>query len=177
TARRRDSGRLVIAGDGPARAALEGQAASLGLRPPRVVFTGWQSQSEIRALIANARCVVLPSVCFETFGNTIVEAFAHGRAAIVSGIGAPAEIVRSGGTGLTVRAGSEAALADALDAILADGSTADRYGATARSEYLARYTPELNYLRLMSIYRFAVARRNGATRETVRSVGAPAAAA
>jgi glycosyltransferase involved in cell wall biosynthesis len=129
------------------------------------VFAGWRDRRQLADLFAAARCVVLPSLCFETFGNTIVEAFAHGRPVIVSDIGAPAEIVRSGATGLKVPPAGEAALAEALAAVLADGSLVDRLGACARREYLARYTHETNVNRLMRIYRFAMARNRAVAAE------------
>jgi glycosyltransferase involved in cell wall biosynthesis len=68
----RKRGRLVIAGDGPMKGALEFEAAQLRLTNVR--FVGRKSSEEIKALMQECRLVVLPSVCEETFGMTIVEA-------------------------------------------------------------------------------------------------------
>ena len=93
----------MIVGDGDERPALEAAAASLGLRAPEVVFSGRRPASEVPSLIQSARAVVLPSLAYETFGRPVVEAFAGGRPAVVSNLGAPAEIVDHGRTGLQIR--------------------------------------------------------------------------
>jgi len=155
-------GRLLILGDGPARTSLEDHASSLRLSSPNVVFAGKRSASEARQAVANARAVVAPSICFENFPTVLAEAFCCGRPAVVSDLGALAEIVRHGTEGLTVEAGNEAALSGALETILRDGDLADRLGANARAAYLARYSPEQNYQMLMGIYRFAIESRGAA---------------
>lgn len=155
-------GRLLILGDGPARSALENQAAALRLFSPSVVFAGRRSSTEARQAVATARVVVAPSICFENFPNVLAEAFCCGRPVVVSNLGALAEIVRHGTEGLTFEAGNEAALSGALETILRDGDLADRLGANARAAYLASYSPERNYQMLMRVYRFAIESRGAA---------------
>jgi glycosyltransferase involved in cell wall biosynthesis len=150
-------GRLILAGDGPERAALERIAASLGVSSS-VEFAGHRRQAEIPELIRSARAVVVPSLCYENFPRIVVEAFAHGKPAIVSDLGALREIVHDG-AGMRFHAGDHAALARALNRMLNDDRLADRLGDAARAEYLRKYTPERNFEQLMAIYRFACNRR------------------
>jgi glycosyltransferase involved in cell wall biosynthesis len=162
-------GRLVIAGDGPERATLEGQASLLGLSPPEVTFAGYQPAPKLHALIEGSRAMVVPSIWYETFGRVVIEAFCHARPVVVSDIGAIGELVHHGGTGLKFPPGDAAALGEALRTILGDGSLAGRLGANARAEYLAKYTPERNFEMLMRIYRFAIERKGNAVPEMLRS--------
>ena len=162
-------GRLVIAGDGPERATLEGQASLLGLSPPEVTFAGYLPAPKLHALIEGSRAMVVPSIWYETFGRVVIEAFCHARPVVVSDIGAIGELVRHGETGLKFPPGDAAALGEALRTILGDGGLADRLGANARAEYLAKYTPERNFEMLMRIYRLAIERKGNALPEMLRS--------
>jgi glycosyltransferase involved in cell wall biosynthesis len=137
-------GELVVMGAGPDREILE---------LPRVAFAGNQSNLGVMQALQKARALVLPSVCFETFGNAVVEAYASGRPVIVSDIGALGEIAGHRRTGLKFEAGNTAQLSACLAEILSDGALADRLGAGARSEYLSCYTPARNFELLMQIYK------------------------
>lgn len=136
-------GELRIIGDGSERDGLAG---------PRVTLGGTQDHAGVIRAIQSARALVLPSLCFETFGNSIVEAFACGRPVIASDIGAPGELVDHNRTGLKFEPGNESQLSARLTQILNDDALADRLGANARREYLARYTPARNFQSLIETY-------------------------
>jgi len=137
------SGELLVIGDGEERETLA---------VPRVTFAGTRDNTAVIHAIQSARALVLPSLCFETFGNAIAEAYACGRPVIVSDIGALSEIVHQGSTGLKVEPGNAAQLSASLTEILSDDALADRMGGNARSEYLACYTPGRNFQMLMEAY-------------------------
>jgi glycosyltransferase involved in cell wall biosynthesis len=86
--------RLVIAGDGPQRAELQQLAVSLGLA--NVEFVGHVDAGERDRLIQRSRFTVLPSHAYETFGKTILESYAGGRAVVASDLGSRRELVRHG---------------------------------------------------------------------------------
>ena len=151
----RGRARLIVVGDGPERETLLKQAESLSVRRGDVVFTGRLSHAEVGKLIAGARAVVQPSICYETFGNAVMEAACCGRPAIVSDTGALAENVQHLRTGLISKPGDAAELARNLKLLADDGPLADRLGAAARTAYLDRFTPRDNFARLMEIYQFA----------------------
>lgn len=83
---RRLGRRLVVAGDGPLRAALEAR------RPAAVRFTGRISDEALSGLYARCRALVYPQE--EDFGIVAVEAQAAGRPVIAFGRGGAAETVR-----------------------------------------------------------------------------------
>jgi glycosyltransferase involved in cell wall biosynthesis len=147
--------KLSIIGDGPEAEYLRRHAGA------NVELLGRQSSDAVASAIKNARAVMAPSICFETFGNSIVEAYACGRPVIASDIGASTELVIEGRTGLKFEAGNVSALAEAIRRIGADPALADDMGSNARAEYLSRFTPGRNFEMLMAIYDQAIARRAG----------------
>jgi glycosyltransferase involved in cell wall biosynthesis len=140
-----DRGQLVILGDGS-------EARQLSHDVPGVRFLGRQDAAAVTSAIENARAVVVPSLCFETFGNTVVEAYACSRPVIASDIGALGDLVDHDRTGLKFKPADETALADSLSRMLNDPTLADHLGSNAREEYLARFTPGRNFEMLNAIY-------------------------
>lgn len=91
---------LVIAGDGPERAALQARVAGAGVR-----FAGAVSQDELVRLRAGAALAIVPSRSAETFGLAAAEAMAAGLPVAASRVGAleellePASLVEPGDAG------------------------------------------------------------------------------
>ena len=79
--------------------------------PPGTQFLGRLDHAGLDAFYRNARFLVVPSRCFETFGLVAAEAMAHGIPVIASRIGGLQEVVEDGVTGLLVNPGDSADLA------------------------------------------------------------------
>ncbi|MBJ7329741.1 MAG: glycosyltransferase [Solirubrobacteraceae bacterium] len=131
---------LVIAGDGPERAALERAADGADVR-----FTGAVPAEEVSRLREGAALAIVPSRSAETFGLAAAEAMAAGVPVIASAVGALPELVVPGAL---VPPGDPAALAALVSA---------RYGdAAAGAVDLARVrdvaAPEVVAERLASVY-------------------------
>lgn len=150
-----NSNDIRIAGHGPLAADVAaGRVTPLGLLD-REAVTG-RMQSSV--------ALVLPSVWYEGFPMVLVEAYANGLPVIASRIGALAELVDDGVTGLLFEPGDAADLADKLAWAGQNPGAMRRMGAAARQRYEDRYTPERNYPRLMSIYRNVVDESGGRNR-------------
>jgi colanic acid/amylovoran biosynthesis glycosyltransferase len=108
--------RVVIVGDGPERESLEEFARSAGLAQ-MVEFTGWQSSERVRAVVAAADGLVMPSFA-EGLPVAIMESMASGVPVISSDVGGISELVEPGRSGWLVPAGSVAALAAAIEDLL-----------------------------------------------------------
>jgi glycosyltransferase involved in cell wall biosynthesis len=78
----------------------------------------------------------------ESFGMTVAEAMARGCAVAVPHRPPLTELVEDGRTGVTFAAGSAAAGAAAVAALLADAGLRRRLGSEARSSVLSRFTPD-----------------------------------
>lgn len=87
---------LVIAGDGEYAASLR----ALALDMPRVRFVGRVSSDRLSSYYAHALALIVPSVCFETFGIILIEAFRQGTPVIARRLGPFPEIVNEAGGGL-----------------------------------------------------------------------------
>jgi len=148
---RRTFAPLKVIGDGPLSSALQGVAG--------IEMMGWLGQQEVQHHMQRAQALVLPSVWYESFPRTLVEAYAAGLPVITSRLGALAELVRDGETGLLFEPSDTAALADRLAWAEAHPHEMAQMGQRAREIYLAEYTPARNHEMLMAIYRRAVAQQ------------------
>jgi len=126
-----------------------------------VEVLGWRTREEVLALMRNASFLLFPSEWYETFGMTIIEAFACGLPVIASKLGAMAEIIEDGRTGLLFEPGNPEDLAAKVEWLLSHPQELARMSKEARAEYEAKYTAERNYEMLMAIYHRALGRQEG----------------
>ena len=112
---------LMLVGDGPLRGALERQVASAAFAG-RVAFAGWQTDPA--PYYAAADLIVFPSLEEETFGNVILEAWAHGKPLVTAAFRGARELTRHGEDAWQVPCGDAAALAAGIGTVLADGTLA-----------------------------------------------------
>jgi len=100
---------------------------------------------EIREILSAATAFVCPSV-YEPLGIVNLEAMACGTAVVASDVGGIPEVVDDGVTGTLVHydadrvADFEAALADAVNALVADPDTAHRYGSAGRRRCIDEFS-------------------------------------
>lgn len=141
---------VTFVGDGPLRAEIE---AIPGMR-----VTGWLDRADIQSYLSRARCLVFPSLWYETFGLTVSEAAARGVPAIVSDITAAAERVEDGVTGWCFRSGDADDLARCLDLILDDARVQAAGTAAYHAFWADSRSGDRHIVDLLKIYRAAVAR-------------------
>lgn len=123
---------------------------------PNVVMHGWQEGASINALMHRHLALVMPSVWYENFPRTLVEAFAAGLPVIGSRLGAMAALIEDGRTGVLFNPGDPLDLAAKLEWARTHPEEMRRMGGNARSEYERKYTPAKNHEQLVSIYREAI---------------------
>jgi glycosyltransferase involved in cell wall biosynthesis len=128
---------LKIAGDGEHRAALERKAAGLGLA---VTFLGTCDGSRVRALLAGAAALVVPSI-YEGMPLVVLEAMERGVPVVASAVSGIPEVVVDGETGWLVPPEDPEALAGALEEVLANPLEARRRGEAGRRRIEERYRP------------------------------------
>jgi glycosyltransferase involved in cell wall biosynthesis len=113
--------RVVLAGDGEMRSAIEKRVGELNLGD-WVDITGWVSEQQVRECLMASRALVLPSFA-EGLPVVIMEAMALGRPVISTYVAGIPELVEPGKSGWLVPAGNADRLADAMAAALT--ATAD----------------------------------------------------
>lgn len=140
---------ITFVGDGPLRAAVEALGAEV---------TGWVPASGVWAALERARCLLFPSLWYETFGLVVEEAAARGVPAVVSDVSAPAERIVDGRTGWLFRSGDLAGLRTALEAVR-DDDTIRAAGAEAYARFWSAPPDRARHTaRLAEIYETVLAR-------------------
>lgn len=119
---------LVVAGDGP-------------LRHRVPMARGFVQHDELRQLYARAAVVACPSRR-EGFGVACLEAMAHGRPVVATGVGGLLDLVVDGETGIVVPPRDPAALRSALERLLADPELRHRLGAAGRDRARTHFSWE-----------------------------------
>lgn len=124
--------RMLVAGDGPERAALEAQAVALGIAHA-VDFLGWVDAADIPALLNRATVVLVPSRWEDPSPVVLRESALMARPVVAAQVGGIPELVRHGETGLLVPKEDVAAMTAAVLRLLDAPDAAQRMGQTARA--------------------------------------------
>jgi len=120
--------RLVLVGDGPARAELEAQC-------PDAIFVGTRRGEDLAAHYASAEVFLFPSLT-ETYGNVTLEALASGLAVVAFDYAAAAQTIRHCDNGLLAPVGDTDAFAALAASTVSDVAHARRLGNRARETAL-----------------------------------------
>ena len=133
-----------VAGTGPDAAWLDG----LGC----VERLGALPAAELYAEMARARALLVPSIWYENFPRTVVEAYANGLPVIASRLGALSTIIEDGRTGLLFEPDNAVDLARKLQWAVDHPQAMEEMGLAARALYERELTGDANYRALMAIY-------------------------
>ncbi len=139
---------LTIVGSGELEDRLRARAA----RIPGVEMAGQLPRDEALERMRGARAVVLPSIWYEVFPRTVVEAYALGVPIVASRLGSLIEVVPDEQSGLLFEPGDGANLARALRRMAGDDGLCERLGAGGRSLYERRFSPAVTTDRLLAVY-------------------------
>lgn len=161
------AGEIAVVGEGDGLDAFRSSA------PANVRFLGPQPRSVVRMLMARARALVVPSICYEGSPMTLSEAYAAGTPVVGSRLGSLVELIDHGVTGRHAAPGDAPDLAEQLNLILQDG-VAEGMGRAARAYYEAQLTPHRALATLEEAYEQALASRPRADRTPVQNLSAMA---
>ncbi len=135
---------LTVVGTGPQAELLTGL--------PGVTLLGALPSDQVLALMRAAQMLVLPSIWYENFPRTLVEAFGCGLPVLASRLGALAHLVEDGLNGALFEPGNSHALASAIGSLVTDPARWAQMGLAARRSYELTLTPAANYARIIEIY-------------------------
>lgn len=145
---------LKIVGDGP----LTEMVKSATKEFRAIEWLGRVSGEQVMELMQRASLLIFPSVWYETFGMSIVEAFGVGLPVVASNLGAMSLLVRHRQTGLHFRAGDADDLVAQVRWARTHPAELGQMRRAARQEYEAYYTAERNCEMLIHIYQGAIER-------------------
>jgi len=123
--------RLLIAGEGPERKALETEAGRLGLEK-KTLFYGGFSRDRLPALLAASDVFLNPTLRGEGLPLAVAEAMAAGLPCVLSAAGGSVETAVEGESGFFFRPGDVHGAGKALTALLTDRELCRRMGGAAR---------------------------------------------
>ncbi len=142
---------LDIVGDGMGRSSLKDLAQQLGVSS-RIRWHGQLPHSDLPALYQRAAAVVVPSV-EEGLGLVAVEALLCETPVVAFDSGGLRDVIQHNKTGVLVKTGDRAALAAALDDLLARDGRGGELGRAGRLYALSAFAPESAARRYAGIYR------------------------
>lgn len=145
---------LVVAGDGPLRAALEARRSALGIERD-VAFPGYRA--DVPRLLAGCDVLAMSSRS-EGLSIALVEAIARGVPVVATRVGGNDEIVSDRENGLLVPAGDPDALGSALATLLADPALGAAFSRAGRARYERRFRLEAMVDAYSRIYDDVIAR-------------------
>lgn len=132
--------KFLIAGDGPRRVELERLSRDLRLEG-NVVFLGLRR--DVAELLHLSNVLVLPShPVVETLPLAVLEAMAAGTPVVASAVGSIPDVIEDGVSGRLIPPADAAALAAALEELLADEALARRIADNAMRVVWERYSIE-----------------------------------
>jgi len=140
---------LKIVGDGP-------QRKKVPTDNKNIEFLGWKNQKEVYELLAKSSFFVFPSLSYEGFPISLLEAMAMGKPIIASDLGARNEMIQHEKTGLLYDVNSQKDFLEKTNWIITREEEAEQMGRNARRRYLDKYNPEANYKQLIHIYEEAI---------------------
>jgi colanic acid/amylovoran biosynthesis glycosyltransferase len=141
---------VTLAGEGPARVALENLAADLGICE-EVHFPGAVGQDRIHRLYAAADVFCLSSFA-EGVPCVLMEAMAMELPVVSTGVAGIPELIDDGETGLLVAPGRPDLLADAIESLLSDASLARQMGRRASAKVIEEFNAETSAAQLHRLF-------------------------
>jgi glycosyltransferase involved in cell wall biosynthesis len=136
---------LVIAGDG----AYTNELKKLADGDPRITFVGRRSQDELAALYESAVAVIVPSICYETFGIIVIEAFSRKTPVIVNDLGALPEVVTDSGGGYVYRGRDQ--LESYMNKLAADPDLRESMGMKGYVTYMREWNEEAHLEKYLGV--------------------------
>lgn len=138
--------KLQIIGDGPQLNALKER-----FKQDQITWHGRLSRAASLELLSSSRALLFPSICFENFPMTIVEAFGRGIPVISNNFGSHGTLVEHGMNGFLYLPDQPTQLSSAVEQ-LSNDRLLSKVSTNAYKSYQERYTEDVNYDQLMRIY-------------------------
>lgn len=140
---------LTMIGDGPLEENLRELIRQSG--SGHIQLLGAKNRNEVMEYLKNAHSLIFPSLLYETFGKSIIEAFAVGTPVICSRLGAMQELVQHGVNGLHYTMGNPEDLRKCVMELW-NMQNYTGYRQAARHSYEQSFTAEQNGEMIEQVY-------------------------
>lgn len=146
--------KLRIAGKGPVEKSFKNYIKRKKIK--NIEFIGLKIGQELENEFKNCFATILPSVCSEVFGLSILESFSYGKPVIASRIGGIPEVISNNKDGIMVEPGSAEEIKNAVLKLWESPDLAKEMGKNARLKHKTLYSPEVYYEKLIDVYERAI---------------------
>lgn len=126
------------------------KAAALGIAE-RITFPGWLDRQAVVEACGHTDILVLPSYA-EGLAMSVLEGLSYGLAVITTPVGAHAEVIEEGVSGLMLPPGDIPALAAALARTIKDPALRQRLQRGARDRFLAKFEARAYAAKLAALH-------------------------
>ena len=130
---------LLIAGDGEYKEELTKLAGDCS----NIKFLGKLEQNHLGNLYREANAVIVPSICYETFGIIIIESFSMKTPVIVNNLGALPEVVEDSGGGFIYNDQTE--LVAAMEKLAQNLTLRNELGEKGHTAFLKFWNTEAHF--------------------------------
>jgi len=141
---------FFIVGTGSLENDLKNTAQESNLK--NIHFFGFKSGDELRTLLTESTCVVVPSEWYENCPMTVLEAFAAGKPVIGSDIGGIPELIEEDVDGFIFQPGDANELSEKIQWVWSNRDKAKEMGMQGRKKMEKKFNAEAHYEGLMAIY-------------------------
>ena len=142
---------LYIVGDGETMPEVQRIIEANGCE--HIHLLGFRQGDELRELILNSLCTVLPSEWYENCPMSVLESYAYGKPVIGADIGGIPELIEDGVDGFLVPSGGHEALRDRLLWMFKHKDEAIEMGRRGRHKMETAFNADIHYERIMNVYR------------------------
>lgn len=144
---------LKIAGSG--EEIYVSKLKALAEKNKQIEFLGYVQGDSKNELIKKCQLLIIPSLCYENFPVSILEAYSYGKPIIASNIGGIPFIVKDGETGYLFEPGNSESLKEAVIKILENDKFIE-LGINGYKYFSENFTEKQNYEQLIEIYKSAI---------------------
>jgi glycosyltransferase involved in cell wall biosynthesis len=141
--------KLKIIGDGPEKENLKNKSEKLKVNAE---FIEHKNGKELHDLIRDSKFVVLPSIWYENYPMSLLEAGVLGKAVVASRLGGIPEIIFDGENGFLAEPGDARDLQEKIQRLFGDNDLCERMGRRAREMVIEKNSPEDHYKKIMKVY-------------------------
>ena len=141
---------IYIVGDGEAMSEIQQVIEQNGCK--HIHLLGFKQGDELRELIRNSICTVLPSEWYENCPMSVLESYAYGKPVIGADIGGIPELIVDGIDGFLVPSGEQETLRDRLLWMFEHKDDAAEMGRIGRYKMETEFNADIHYERIMNVY-------------------------
>lgn len=145
---------LIVIGDGPLRPLV----LHFEKHYPNIEFKGFLSKGEVIEHLKKCTALIFPSICYEGFPISVLEAFSTATPVIASRLGVLCNIIQDESNGLLFEPGNPHELYTHISRLSTDVPFQILLGTNARESFVRHYTEQANYRSLIQLYEEVVGR-------------------